>query len=260
MDAFTYLSITPAGDRRYHLPIGDRVATAADTLFGGAATASLTAVAEREMGRPLIWASVAFTNVPPKGETVELTVVPVAEGRRVSHARVEGAIDGTIVLLMTASLGERSDDDLAGQWPIPLEVPGPEQCPPREGRAGTADEHVEFRPARIRTGDERSEPSPDGRFGMWLRVPELEHSASRIALVADYVNSFCGQALGERATSKSLDNNLRIISETPADWMLLDVQMSAVAGGRAHGHGYLWTPEGELLATASQTMTVRRRR
>ncbi len=259
MDAFTYLGIEPAGERRYRLPITDRIATAASTLFGGAATASLTAVAEHELGRPLIWASVAFTNVPPVPETVELTVIPVAEGRRVSHARVEGAIDGTTVLLMTASLGEQSDDDLVGQWPERLEVPGPEDCKPREGRAGTADEHVEFRPARIRTGDQRKQPSPDGRFGMWLRVPDLDPGTPRVALLADYVNSFCGQALGERATSKSLDNNLRIISHAPADWLLLDVQMGAVTGGYAHGHGYLWSTDGELLAEASQTMTVRRR-
>lgn len=259
MNAFTFLGIEHAGDNRYRLRITDKVATAAGTLFGGAATATLTAVAEHAMGRPVIWASVAFTNVPPVGETVALTVVPVAEGRRVSHARVEGAIDGELVLLLTASLGERSDDDLEGQWPPRLEVPDPEDCAPREGRAGTADEHVEFRPARIRTGEQRSEPSPDGRFGMWLRVPDLEHGTPRIALVADYVNSFCGQALGERATSKSLDNNLRILSGGHADWMLLDVQMTAVSGGYAHGHGYLWTPRGELLAMASQTMTVRRR-
>jgi acyl-CoA thioesterase len=259
MDAFTYLGIEHAGDHRYRLPITDKVATAASTLFGGAATASLTAVAEHAMERPVIWSSVAFTNVPPVPETVELTVVPVAEGRRVSHARVEGAIDGRTVLLMTASLGQRSADDLEGQWPEPLQVPGPQDCKPREGRVGTADEHVEFRPARIRTGEQRSEPSPDGRFGMWLRVPDLDHGTPRIALVADYVNSFCGQALGERATSKSLDNNLRILSDAHADWMLLDVQMATVSGGYAHGHGYLWTPEGELLAMASQTMTVRRR-
>jgi acyl-CoA thioesterase len=216
-------------------------------------------VAEREMGRPLIWANVAFTNVPPMPETVELTVVPVSEGRRVSHARVEATIGEDTVLLMTASLGEGSTDEPEGLWPEPLRVPGPEECAPREGRAGTADEHVEFRPARIRTGEQRRKPSPDGRFGMWLRVPGLEHCTSRVALVADYVNSFCGQALGAKATSKSLDNTLRIISTEPTDWMLLDVQMQAVQRGLAHGQGYLWNPEGRLLAVASQTMTVRSR-
>lgn len=260
MDAFAFLGLEHVADGRYRLPVTPDVATAAKTIFGGAASASVATVAEHATGRPLIYSALAFPSTASIGEVIDLEVTPVTEGRRVTNARVEATKNGDEpVFSATVALGLPGDDDLSGRWSTPLEVPAVEDCAPRQPREGTADARVEFRPARIRRGEERSTPSPDGRFAMWLRIPDLDPGVATVAKLGDYVNSFVGQSLGERTTTKSLDNALRVVERPTGDWVLLDVQIQAVAGGFAHGEGRLYSPAGDLLAIAQQTTTVRPR-
>ena len=89
--------------------------------------------------------------------------------------------------------------------------------------------------------------------------PRGDHAidASMLAIFADHVPSGIGAALGKDAGGNSLDNTIRIVRLAPTDWVLCDINIHAVHGGFGHGAMRLFTREGLLLATASQSCIVR---
>ncbi len=87
----------------------------------------------------------------------------------------------------------------------------------------------------------------------------LEPSAATLAILGDYVTGGVSQPLGRRTMSRSLDNTLRIVRLEPTEWVLCDIRIQALAGGYGQGTAFLWSESGTLLATASQSMSVRLR-
>jgi acyl-CoA thioesterase-2 len=99
---------------------------------------------------------------------------------------------------------------------------------------------------------------PGGRSALWAKLPDvLDISSASLAVLGDYVPFGIGQALGEMAGGNSLDNTLRIAEPVNTAWVLLDVRVHHVGNGFAHGDVHLWSEEGVLLATASQSTIVR---
>ncbi len=91
-----------------------------------------------------------------------------------------------------------------------------------------------------------------------MRLPEhLPATASGLAIVGDYVPFGISQAGGHRARSNSIDNTLRMVRVHPTEWVLADIRVQAVADGFGHGVVHLWSEDGTLLATASQSTIVR---
>ena len=91
-----------------------------------------------------------------------------------------------------------------------------------------------------------------------MRLPrELDRSAAGLAIVADWVPSGIGQALGRWAGGNSLDNTIRILDLVPTDWVLCDIQVHGIAKGFGHGRVHLWSEDGRLMATGSQSLIVR---
>jgi len=43
----------------------------------------------------------------------------------------------------------------------------------------------------------------------------------------------------------------------PTDWVLCDIRITGVHGGFGHGAMHLYAQDGELMATASQSLIVR---
>jgi acyl-CoA thioesterase len=76
-------------------------------------------------------------------------------------------------------------------------------------------------------------------------------------VIGDYVPFGIGQALGQRAGGNSLDNTLRVVQRHPSEWILADIRVHAVQGGFGHGLVHLWSEDGILLGTASQSTIVR---
>ena len=76
-------------------------------------------------------------------------------------------------------------------------------------------------------------------------------------MIGDFVPYGIGQALGVRAGGNSLDNTLRVAHRVPTEWVLADVRVHAIADGFGHGLVHLWTEDGTLLGTASQSAIVR---
>jgi acyl-CoA thioesterase len=100
---------------------------------------------------------------------------------------------------------------------------------------------------------------PDGRSAMWAKLPEvLDMSSASLAVLGDYVPFGIGQALGLRAGGNSLDNTLRIGRLVPSEWVLLDIRVHQVVSGFGYGDVHLWSEDGVLLGTASQSTIVRK--
>jgi acyl-CoA thioesterase len=124
---------------------------------------------------------------------------------------------------------------------------------------GTLADRLEMRMANARRPEQLDgSPTDDGRSALWLRLPEGLDATATLAIVADYVPFGIGQALGRPISGNSVDNTLRMVRVRRTDWVLADVRVQAVADGFGHGVVHLWAEDGTLLATASQSVIVRR--
>jgi acyl-CoA thioesterase len=94
---------------------------------------------------------------------------------------------------------------------------------------------------------------------MWVSPRDESVPVDRIALgvMADFLPSGVGNALGTNAGGNSLDNTIRFGTLVPTRWVLADIRIHAVAQGFVHGRVHLFAETGELLATASQSMILR---
>lgn len=151
---------------------------------------------------------------------------------------------------------------MQGEWAVRPAVPPPEDCPVApavDGTAGTIHSRVELRVARGRYGaDKDGTPSEDGHSALWVRIPEgLETSAAALAIIADWMPSGISHALGRWAGGNSLDNTIRIVDVVPSQWILCDIHVLGIRHGFGHGVIHLWSDQGPLLATGSQSFIVR---
>ncbi len=230
-------------------------------MFGGVGMASAVAALERTTGRPLIWATAQYLGYARPPAVVDIDVWTPVEGKHVTQANAKVHIDDKEIISVSAALGSRPVD-LTGQWAQAPQAPPPQDCEPSEHwRAAEAGLHsrLEVRMVKGRRGlDRKGAPEADGRTLLWARPREGQAiDASMLAVLADFVPSGIGSALGQNAGGNSLDNTLRIRRITPTDWVLCDIRISGVAGGFGHGAMWLFGQDGELLATASQSVIVR---
>ena len=79
----------------------------------------------------------------------------------------------------------------------------------------------------------------------------------RLAIFGDYVPGGVSNASGSsHHGTQSRQHPPRGAAQT-TEWVLCDIRMHALIGGYAQGVAFLWSQDGELLATASQSMAVR---
>ncbi len=248
---------------RWVLPVELRVCTRGGFLFGGAGLASAVAALESTCKRPVVWATAQYLSFarPPSIVDIDVTI-PVA-GHNTTQARAIGHVLDSEIFTVNAALGSREWPEQA-EWSVPPTVPPPEDCgpiPDYYGETESLGSHLDLRVARGRYGAGRDgSVSKDGRSALWVRIPDVEVCAASLAIIADWVPSGVGQALGRLLYVSSLDNTLRVVELHPTEWILCDIRMQAVRNGYAHGEMLLWSSDGKLLATASQSMVVRNRR
>jgi len=230
-------------------------------MFGGVGLASAIGAMEGTTGRPLIWATAQYLSFARPPSVVDLDVWVPAAGKYNSQARVIGHVGDKEIFTVNAALGARPSD-ISEQWLTMPDAPPPEDCEPGEHwRGADAGLHsrIEVRVAKGRYGGDRAgNPEHDGRALLWIRPRErFAIDAPMLAIMADHVPSGIGNALGKNAGGNSLDNTLRIRRIVPTEWVLCDVRILGVHGGFGHGAMYLFAQDGELMATASQSLIVR---
>lgn len=261
-DAHRFLGLEASHNpNRWVLPVAPKICVHRGFLFGGCGLAAAIASMEATAARPVIWATAQYLSFAKPPSFLDLDVVVPVSGRFNSQARAVGHVGDTEILAVNAALGRR-DFAYEGAWAKCPEVPKPEHCEPVPSWAdaeGTIHARIELRAAAGRFGKaQNGAPSEDGRCALWARIPEgLEVSASMLAILADWMPSGIGNAIGRWAGGNSLDNTIRIVRIAPTDWVLCDIQVHAVADGFGHGRVHLWAEDGTLLATAGQSVIVR---
>lgn len=260
MDAVSFFGLEHIAWRRWRMPVVRNLISGTGALFGGAGLGAAIEVAEIETGRPVTWATAQFLNYAPVGEVLELEVLEIVRGNSVSQVRVLATSRGREILTVLGAFGHRPSP-FEGQWAHCPVVPPPEECPPRvmlQEHEGTISSRMEMKLANARPFTDFPAEPGDGTSALWIRFPGLsELKASGLAIIGDFVPFGIGQALGRRAGGNSLDNTLRVCNLVDTDWVLADVRVHGLADGFGHGLVHLWTPDGVLLGTASQSTMVR---
>ena len=262
MDAKTFLGLEPTHNpNRWILPVTPGISTRSNFLWGGCGLGAAIEAMEGTTGRPVVWATAQYLSYANPPSIMDVDVTVAVAGNSVTQARAAGQVGDREILTVNAALGQR-EIPAEGTWGAMPDVPAPEDCPRR--LVEDSDKmmaRLDFRMADARSWDEIDAdpvPSPHGRCSMWARMPEvLEMSGAALAILGDYVPMGIGQALGRHAGGNSLDNTLRLVRVVPTEWVLLDIQVHAVANGFGHGLVHLWAQDGTLLATASQSTIVR---
>ena len=191
--------------------------------------------------------------------TLDLEVTLPAVGRNVIQGRVVGHLGDKEIITILGACGERPNV-VEGNWQQMPDAPSPEDCETLErGYDGESiHDHVDVRIARGMFGfSGDGEPSGDNRNMLWARMYNVAHDADALAIIADYMPSALGNALGKQMSCTSLDNTIRIANRSQSEWILCDNKIEFVGNGFGYGTVNMWSDDGALLATASQSMIVR---
>jgi len=256
------LGLRPTDDaHRWQQVVGPAVSTPSGALQGGAALAAAIEAAQGTTGRPVKWATAQFASHVSSGSVVDIDLTIPVEGVHLSQARAVMRCAESEVLTMLAAVGERPFPH-HGVWPVPPVVPPPEECPERVVPGPTTHSMLQTFDRRSAIGRSYNEvdghPGP-GRSASWFRLPggRRNVSAGDLAVLGDFLMLEFADALGVACTGASLDNTVRIANLAATEWVLLDASIHAVAGGLGYGQAHLWSREGGLLGTTSQTLVIR---
>lgn len=264
-DARAFLGMEPVGDDlHWRLDVVPELTTPGNFLFGGCGLAAALVALEAASGRPTVWSTAQYLSFAPTRSTLDLTVTLAAEGRRITQARAVGYVGDSEILTVNAALGTPGTLEVGGVWLTPPDVLPPDQCPPRrlpDFNSTSIFDRIDVRMAQGRSFEELSAGTGtpgDPASALWARVPgHLEPSAATLAILGDYVTGGVSQPLGRRVMSRSLDNTVRVVHLEPTEWVLCEIRIEALVGGFGQGVAHLWSERGSLLATASQSMSIR---
>lgn len=261
MDARTFLGMEPVGDNlHWRMHVAPQLTTPGNFLFGGCGLGAALVALEEASGRPTVWATGQYLSYAPTHSLVEWEITLAVVGSRVTQGRAVGMVGDQEILTVNAALG-RQQLEAGGTWVEMPVVPPPLDCPERGMPSFFADSvlsRVEQRQARGRSLSQMDGSPGDPHSAFWARVPgHLEPSPATLAVIGDWLSGGASQPLGIPTMGRSLDNTLRVVRMVPTEWILCDIQMHALAHGFGHGLAHLWAEDGTLLATASQSISLR---
>lgn len=262
MTTADYLGMTHDGaDGDWTLPITPRaIGGGRGSLFGGVGLAAGVIALEKSMDKPAVWATGQYASTVFPPATMDLTVEWPAVGRTVAQGRVIGRVDGSEIIAVLGAVGRR-EEVMRGMWDdFPTAIPPEDSMD--VGRSfdyESIHSHVDVRIASGMFGFTGvGEPTGDNRSVLWVRMPGVHHDAAALAILADYSPSVLGSALGQVTSLTSLDNTIRFTDPLAheSEWVLLDNRVDFVGNGFAQTSCRMWSQDGTLLATASQSATV----
>jgi acyl-CoA thioesterase II len=261
-----YLRTRRIDETTWDLPVTPAVLNIVGGLYGGAGIAVASAAVESATGRTLRWITCQFVGSAYDGETVRVEVQTDNEGHRISQAHILGTVGDRVVFRAVAATGDPKPDLVETRWVTMPQVPAPEDCEdmplePGGESKGASMEPVERRLAHGPPLDQflQDEPRPHGfQMSFWSRMTDTRSaSPAMLGWLADIVMMGIVAGTGQAFGGKSLDNTLRMVTRADPDWVLVDLRPVAISDGYAYGDVHLWSPDGQLLATASQTASVR---
>ena len=255
-----FLALThPIDTHRWELKVDQTMTGGMGSLFGGVGLAAGIVALEQATGKPVVWATGQYLSITQQPVTIDLEVHLPAKGRNVTQGRVVGHVGEREIITVIGAVGERPPV-ASGCWVEFPVAPPPMDCPevPREPGPESLHHHIEIRLARGAFGFNMfGEPTTDGRSLLWARLRDVEHDAAALGIIADYMPSVLGNALGRLTHCTSLDNTIRFANRRETEWVLCDNRMEFVGNGFGHGTVHLWSEDGVLLATGSQSVIVR---
>ncbi len=258
---------------RFHFTVAEHLARLDGRLYGGTAIAASIAVAEAISDRQARWMTTQFVATAPHGARVDLHAEILAPGKRTNQVRVTATdTEGAVVFASLGATGHDRPDGLNATFEHPPTVVPPEQAeawkspfsglarfakpgatvPPFPERAGFTTV-IELRQPEVL---DHPDPGP-GRMCLWLRRQDRQPiSAAVAAYMADMVPLSIAHGCEVVAGGTSLDNTVRIGTFVETEWILLDLRPHLVTGDYGHGVAHIWSPDGQLMATASQTASM----
>ena len=230
-------------------------------LYGGTGVAATVMAMEAATQRDALWVLTQFVASTRVGARIGWEAQTLAAGRRVSQLSVTARVDdGSVLFCGLGATAEPRPEGLEGQYvPMPVVSP-PEDSPPLNHGPGTPAlrdrgfiRNLEYREAEV-VGDR------DGNdVLLWARRTDgAPLTRAGLAYLADMVPMAVARAAGKLGAGFSLDNALRFASIPAAtEWVLLDLQGEVATAGYGHGSFTAWTPDGMLVATGSQSATMK---
>ena len=231
-------------------------------MYGGVGLAAAVSAAEQSCRRPVNWATAQYISFARPGAVVELGVSVLAGGGQTSQVAVQERVDGQLVIIVHAALGARAGAD-PDQWLCAPAAPAPQDCPAVRHLGfveGGVESRFEVRLAegRYPDGSSLSGRGESGRVRLWIRSKEgCAVTAQLLSVVADFVSVAANHAVGRYVGAHSLDNTIRFGDLHDSEWILCDAQIEALNHGILHAAMRLFSEEGRLLATASQSLILR---
>ncbi len=227
-------------------------------LFGGTAVAASVAMMESLGHGEVAWLTTQFIGSAGVGETVRLQTVVSAGGRRTAQVRVTGSADGREIFVTLGAVGAARPGPDPAQWLEMPKVAPPESCLPYAGlRPGNPARAALVERLHAVPVDPRDDQP--NRVALWTRIRgQVSTTPAMLGWLADMVGLAIRKAApGAYDGATSLDNTLRISGRTHGEWVLVDLHGESVRAGYGHGRALLWSADGQLLATASQTAVMR---
>ena len=228
-------------------------------LYGGTGLALSLAAMEAVTGRPPLWCTVQFVGTAPIGSRLRCSVDVVANGRSASQVQVNARLDDRLLFTALGSTAKPREGGLDGvgvSMPrvAPVDWQGGYPWPDGIGD-GSMGQQLISDYTRADFLDEPADEHP--RTGIWARLRgETRTTPAKLGFLADVVPIGVTRACGVQGAGSSLDNSLRVATPVDCEWVLIEVIANAAVGGWGYGEGRVWSPDGVLMATASQTARV----
>lgn len=265
-----FLGLTESGDEagRYGFTVVERLSRPDGFLYGGTAIAVSVAAAEAVSDRKTVWMTTQFVSSVAQDSQVSVHAEVLAGGKRTNQVRVTATSeDGDIVFASLGATAAERPDALNGVLESAPKVKGPDQgdtgVSPFQSMtkaAGFEGDLPRMPLAGFMLASEMHVASGiDGDAGLCLwarRRDRLPITPAIAAFLADLVPMGISHGLGVMAAGTSLDNTIRIGSFTEPEWVLIEIRPHFAANGYGHGTAHVWDPDGNLLATASQTASM----
>jgi acyl-CoA thioesterase len=234
-------------------------------LYGGTALGVAIVLGEVATGRPALWTTVQFVSGKSAvGDRIECHTEVLAHGRQASQVRVRAYAGGNEIFCSVGATADHKPEGLEGTFQTMPTVLPPDACALFSFPKTLIPEHMRARMAEsMRIQEIRiAEPTgghvaPPGEVLFWTKAVGCTISPAVLGYLADLVPMSVAKAARRAGGGTSIDNTVRFGSVPGGhEWVLAQLDPHLAAGGYGHGTVHLWSPDGQLLGTGSQTASM----